>query len=98
MNILRLKELMKEKGINNIELSNEVGLSITSMSRIINNSQSTGFDNLLKIATALDVDIRELFKSSKGSEMINGFVEYKGVIHRILSRKDLDTLIDLIDE
>jgi len=95
MNILRLKELMKEKGINNIELSNEVGLSITSMSRIINNSQSTGFDNLLKIATALDVDIRELFKSS---EMINGFVEYKGVIHRILSRKDLDTLIDLIDE
>ena len=68
MNILRLKELMKEKGINNIELSNEVGLSITSMSRIINNSQSTGFDNLLKIATALDVDIRELFKSSKGSE------------------------------
>ena len=41
MNILRLKELMKEKGINNIELSNEVGLSITSMSRIINNSQSS---------------------------------------------------------
>jgi len=52
----------------------------------------------VKIAEALGVDIRELFNPSKNDNLLNGFVEYAGEVHRIRSEEDLQRLLDLIKE
>ena len=64
INILRLKEVLKEKGTTSKELSELLGISETSISRIINGTQTPKLETLLNIATALNVDIRDLFVSN----------------------------------
>ncbi|MFL9845135.1 helix-turn-helix domain-containing protein [Flavobacterium rhizosphaerae] len=65
MNILRLKEILKEKGITGKELADKVGISETGMSNIVKGQSLPRQDILLQIAEILDVDIRELFNSTK---------------------------------
>ena len=65
MSFLRLKEVLKEKGLTGKELSETVGVTENAISMIINNKRQPRFDLLLQIAMTLDVDIRELFKSTK---------------------------------
>jgi len=65
MSVLRLKEVLKEKGISGKKLAETVDITETSLSRIINGDQQPRFDLLLKIAETLDVDIRELFHPTK---------------------------------
>ena len=67
MSVLRLKEILKEKNMSGKKLAEIVGITETSLSRIINNDQQPRFDLLLKIAQTLDVDIRELFYPTKES-------------------------------
>jgi transcriptional regulator with XRE-family HTH domain len=65
MSVLRLKEVLKQKGISGKSLAETVGITETSLSRIINGDQQPRFELLLQIAEALDVDIRELFNATK---------------------------------
>jgi len=65
MNILKLKEVLKEKKVTGKELSLKVDVTENAISMIINNKRQPRFELLVKIATALDVDIRELFNSTK---------------------------------
>jgi len=63
--MLRLKEILNEKGITGKALANEVGVTQASISNIVS-SQSFPKPELLKdIARVLDVDIRELFIPTK---------------------------------
>lgn len=68
MSILRLKELLKEKGVSGKSLAESVQITETSMSRIINGDQQPRFDLLVNIANTLDVDIRDLFYPTKEEE------------------------------
>lgn len=67
MNILRLKEVLKEKGITGKDLAERIGLTETSLSRIIKGDQQPRFDMLLQVAEILDVDVKDLFNSTKES-------------------------------
>ncbi|MBE7697951.1 helix-turn-helix transcriptional regulator [Tenacibaculum finnmarkense] len=78
MQILRLKELLKEKSITGKELVKSIGITETSLSRIIKGDQQPRFELLLKIADVLDVDIKELFVSTKdGSSKIQVIINDK---------------------
>lgn len=66
MAILRLKEIMKEKGVSRDELSEKIGVSITTISNISSEKNYPTFPLLIKIAKALDVDVREMFVPTKG--------------------------------
>lgn len=68
MNVLRLKEILRQKGISGKSLAETVAITETSLSRIINGDQQPRFELLLQIAEALDVDIRELFIPTKVDE------------------------------
>ncbi len=72
--ILRIKEALKEKGITQIDLANELGISKVGINKIINGNPTV--DTLQKIAQILDVDIKDLFVSSKGKETL--YVEREG--------------------
>lgn len=58
---LRIKEICKEKMMKLEDLAGTVGLSLNSMSCIVNGKQSPRMETLEKIAAALDVEITELF-------------------------------------
>lgn len=60
MNDLRVKEVLKEKGMSQKTLSEKIGVAEISLSRSINGNPS--LETLNKIATALNVPISELFE------------------------------------
>lgn len=66
MAVLRLKEIMKEKGVSREELAGKVGVSMTTISNISTEKNYPTIPLLLTIAEALDVDVREMFVPTKG--------------------------------
>ncbi len=65
MSILRLKEILKEKSITGKDLAQKVGVTQATISNINNGVHFPTADLLLKIAQTLNVDVRDLFYSSK---------------------------------
>ena len=65
MDILRLKEILTDKGVTGKELAKMVGVSQPAISEFVNNKSIPRKKILLNIANALDVDLRELFISTK---------------------------------
>ena len=60
---LRLKEILKEKGITSKWLANEIGMSETQMSKIITGASQPRFETLGQIARILDINFKDLFKN-----------------------------------
>ncbi|MEM8522770.1 helix-turn-helix transcriptional regulator [Flavobacterium sp. PL12] len=83
MEILRLKELMTLKGISREELANKVSVSVTTISNINSEKNLPTIHLLLQIAEALDVDIREMFVSTK---------------RNIVTQSEVDKTIVLLEE
>jgi len=63
--ILRIKELLKEKKVSGKKLANLVQVTEASISNIVNGNSFPKPDLLLKIADVLNVDVKELFNSTK---------------------------------
>lgn len=61
---MRIKEVLKEKGITQQELADKVGVSYQSIKQTLN-APSVTTSTLEKIATALDVPLWQLFASSE---------------------------------
>ena len=61
--MLKIKEVIKNKGYSVTSLAEKIGMTQVSLSRIINGNPTV--ETLKKIANALDVDIRELFNPTK---------------------------------
>lgn len=78
MNILRLKELLKEKGISGKELSEKIEVSEMTISNIVQGNNFPKPENLLKIAEVLDVDVRDLFVSTKETDTETVFINRDG--------------------
>ena len=74
MEILRLKELMAQKGMSREELAKKVGVSMTTISNINSEKNLPTLNLLLQIAEALDVDIREMFVPTKGNLIVQSEV------------------------
>jgi len=77
MNVLRLKELLKEKGMSGKELSEKVSVSENTISFISTGKTQPRFELLKHIAEVLDVDIRELFISTKNKHESDLFIKDK---------------------
>lgn len=92
---LRIKELIKSKGFTMQEFADKLGIARVNLTKTINGNPT--METLQKIATALNVQVWELFTASTTGE-INGFVEYRGTIYKIQSREDLQQLNDLVNK
>ncbi len=66
--MLRIKEILKEKGSSQVELAFKLGLSTIGLNKMINGNPTV--ETLLKIASALDVDVKDLFISTKEAEAL----------------------------
>lgn len=74
MSILRLKELLNEKGITGKELAEKVEVTPASISNIVQGNSFPKPDLLIKISEVLNVDVRDLFQSTKPNETETIFV------------------------
>ena len=63
MEILRLKEALKEKGVTGKELAEKVDVTENAISLIANGKRQPRFELLMDIANVLDVDLKELFNT-----------------------------------
>lgn len=70
MSALRIKEVLTEKGVTGKDLAGKVGLTETSISRIVKGDQYPKIETLIAIASALDVDVKDLFVSTKEAETV----------------------------
>lgn len=92
MKILRLKELLKEKGVTGKQLADMVGVSQPAISEFVTNKSHPRPELLLKIATALDVDLKDLFISTKPQKNPKEII---GTIRDAIN--DLEALYDAKD-
>ena len=75
MNVFRLKEVLKEKGLTGKELAEKVNVTEASISNLVKGDSIPRKDLLLQIAETLDVDIRDLFVSTKETDLETLFVQ-----------------------
>lgn len=63
----RIKELFKEKGMTISAIAEHIGTTQTSLSRALGDNGNPTLETLEKIATALGVNISELFDQPKNN-------------------------------
>ncbi len=81
---IAVRRLRQEKGLKMHTLAQRSGLGVSTISKVENGQISPTYDTLLRIAAGLDVDIAELFSSSRqnivtGRRTINR--RGSGVVH-----------------
>lgn len=64
MATLRVKEICKEKNMTLADLAEKMNISASALSQ---NLKKPSFDTLVKLANCLDVEVAELFTSSKST-------------------------------
>ena len=62
---LRVKEILKEKGLTQKELADMIGKSPQYIANILNAEQGVSVNILIEFAKTLQVDFRDLFASTK---------------------------------
>lgn len=78
---------MAERGMSREELSNKVGVSMTTISNINSEKNFPTFHLLLQLAEALDVDVREMLVPTKGNLVVQSEIEEaKDLIKRGLEK------------
>jgi len=86
MGILRIKEIMREKGISREDLALKFGVTTATISNICSEVNYPKMESLPKLAKILGVDIRELFNPTKGTIISDSEVdEAKELIAKGLS-------------
>jgi transcriptional regulator with XRE-family HTH domain len=91
---LRIKEVIKEKGMTVNSLAEKMGINRVGLSNHINGNPSV--EVLEKIANALEVDITELFAPSSSGGII-GVIRIGDTNYNINSVPDLARLLDKIE-
>lgn len=91
---LRIKEVIKEKGMTVQTLADKMGINRVGLSNHINGNPSVAV--LEKIAAALEVPIQELFEKEQ-QENINGYIEIGNEIFKITSFQDIRNIINRFD-
>lgn len=91
---LRIKEILKSKGITSKELAARLGKAPQYLSNITNGGKGASLSTLSEIADALDVDMGELFAPSKSpAPDFTALIRFKGNLYQASSIDDLEKLI-----
>lgn len=92
---LRIKEICKEQGITLNTLADRIGMSQPSISGLATGKQKPSFDTLEKLASALNVEVGELFTPK--NDFI-AFVRMNGQTHTFTAPGDLKAFADTITD
>lgn len=93
---LRISEILQERGISKTQFAEMMGVKKQNVNLLI---ETNNLQKLEQIADVLGVEFSDLIVDNKQpqTEELNGFVEYKGEIHRIKTKSDLENLLKSMD-
>ena len=92
---LRIEEILKERGITKTQFADMMGVAKQNVNLLLNTNNT---QKMVKIAEVLGVKFTDLFVADdQPQEELNGFVEYKGEIHRIKTKADLENLLQSME-
>ena len=92
---LRIEEILKERGISKTQFADMMGVAKQNVNLLLNTNNTQKME---KIAEVLGVKFTDLFVvDDQPQAELNGFVEYKGEIHRIRTKSDLENLLKYIE-
>jgi transcriptional regulator with XRE-family HTH domain len=89
---LRVKEICKERGWTLKQLAEKMEIVPETLTRAISDNANPTLSTLQKIAIALDLEVADLFVSSKSINNICGYIEVDGEVYSIRSINDLEWL------
>ena len=92
---LRIEEILRERGITKTQFADMMGVAKQNVNLLLNTNNTQKME---KIAEVLGVKFTDLFVADdQPQDELNGFVEYKGEIHRIRTKSDLENLLKYIE-
>ena len=92
---LRIEEILKERGITKTQFADMMGVAKQNVNLLLNTNNTQKME---KIAEVLGVKFTDLFVADdQPQDELNGFVEYRGEIHRIRTKSDLENLLKYIE-
>lgn len=94
MEKLRIKEILKLRGMTMMDLAERLGINRVNLSSSINGNPTIA--TLEKIANILEVDLAELFAKPIVENVVTGYLEYNGEIHKIGSISDVESFVEMI--
>ena len=95
---LRVKEICKERGWTLKQLAEKMEIVPETLTRAISDNANPTLATLQKIAIALDMEIGDLFVSSKTTNQICGHIEVDGEVYSIKNVSDLERLYNKLIE
>ena len=90
-NKLRLKEILRERGISVVEFADKLGIE---RQNVYNVFTKPTWQRLEQCSEILNMSISDFFE--KDDSEINGFIEYRGAIYRITDIKSFQNLAEII--
>lgn len=92
---LRISDILEERSISKTQFAEMMGIAKQNVNLLLNTNNT---QKLEKVAEVLGVRFSDLFVDDKQStEVLNGFIDYKGEIYRIKTKSDLEHILSLID-
>jgi transcriptional regulator with XRE-family HTH domain len=89
--MINIDTILREKGLNKTELTKRMGFKQRlSLYNILHGNPM--LENIEKLAEALDVPVSRLFPSE-----VNGYLEIRGTIYKISSKKDIENALAALD-
>ena len=97
MVVNRIKELMKKKGVNGRSLAALVGTTQPNMSALLSGKCSPNLNSLERVASALGVELYELFAPSVPSPSVVGFVKSEKGVFYAESLSELKDIVRMLE-
>lgn len=91
---LRIKDICKERNLTLGDLADQMNIKRESLSRAINGKPN--LDTLEKIASALNVEVWELFTPATNKDELTALVDHQGKLYKANTIEDLQKIIDEI--
>ena len=91
---LRVKEILKERGMKMYELAKTMGIAPESLTRAL--QRNPQYTTLKTIADTLGVSVRDLFKGDDSQVYNNemrGCIFYNGEMHTFNSREEIEKFL-----
>ena len=88
---LRVKEILKERGMKMYELAETMGIAPESLTRAL--QRNPQYTTLKTIADTLGVSVRDLFKGNDtqaSNNEMRGCIFYNGEMHTFNSREEIE--------
>ena len=91
---LRVKEILKERGMKMYELAETMGIAPESLTRAL--QRNPQYSTLKTIADTLGVSVRDLFKGDDtqvSNNEMRGCILHKGEMHTFNSREEIEKFL-----